>query len=386
MKLGKNIFGAVLAAALCGTAVIGTTAEARPLRFAIGHPPNSDSHKAGQVYAEALKEYSGGALTARVFPLSLLSAAETSAGVRDGIADIGFLLTPYFPAEYPHTNLIADSSMLLRLLDGNIRGKENMAYVGAMAEYMFFHCPECNAEFGRQNQVFTGNAASSSYGLHCTVPVKSEADLRGKRMRASGSQWSRWAAYVGATPVTISVNESLEALSQGVIDCDINSAPELINFGLIDAVKHTTMGVPAGIFAGVAGTNVNADTWRKLGTEERRALLRAGAVFAAEATYNYRQREEEALAAAKKKGIGLHEPDAALVEKTQAFIESDLKTIAAHYAKTYGVKDGEQRLAAFQQILQRWIELVQPVESREALAELYWTEVFSKVDPDKHGM
>src|SRR5690625_22715 len=241
MKLMSKVRGIVLTVLLCCSAVVGTSAEARQLRFAIGHPPNSDSHKAGKAYADAVKEYSDGKLTARVYPLSLLSVAETSAGVRDGIADIGFLLTPYFPAEYPHTNLIADSSMLLRLLDSRVYGKENMAYVGAMAEYIFFHCSECIAEFSRQNQVFTGNAASSSYGLHCTMPVKSETDLRGKRMRASGSQWSRWAAHVGATPVTISVNESLEALSQGVIDCDINSAPELINFGLIDAIKHTTM-------------------------------------------------------------------------------------------------------------------------------------------------
>jgi len=42
-------------------------------------------------------------------------------------------------------------------------------------------------------------------------------------------------------------------------------------------------------------------------------------------------------------------------------------------------------IAAFRPLLQRWATLIQDVESPDQLADLYWTEVFSKVDPSTYG-
>ncbi|SET86911.1 C4-dicarboxylate TRAP transporter substrate-binding protein [Marinobacter segnicrescens] len=384
-KLLKSVIGLTAIPLIGGVLAGPAVSETRELRYAMGHPPGSFVVDAGQAYADAVGEYSNGELSVKVYAMSLLNMAETSAGLRDGIADIGFVLTPYFPAEYPHTNLLSESSMLLRLYGDKIVGKEGLAYIGAMSEFVFNHCPECNEEFAEQNQVYTGQTGGSSYGLVCRTPVKSLDDLKGKRMRVGAGNWSRWVESVGGVGITMSANEMNEALSQGVVDCIVLSAPEIHNFGLTEAVTDITMAVPGGIFT-TAGTNVNADVWRSLTEDQRRAMLHAATVEAAQIPFVYHQREDEVLDGLRERGVGFHDADDELVEVTQTFIEQDMDTLATHYSEKYGVERSAEMLSDFRPILDKWVELVQEIDSVDSLADLYWEEVFSKVDVSSHGL
>src|SRR5690625_7700605 len=110
MFLPKRSFFLTFTAFLFLSLLAASQVQAKTLRYAIGHPPSSFVVQAGEKYAEALEEYSNGELSVRIFALSLLNMAETSAGLRDGITDVGFVLTPYFPAEYPHNNKIGRAS------------------------------------------------------------------------------------------------------------------------------------------------------------------------------------------------------------------------------------------------------------------------------------
>jgi TRAP-type C4-dicarboxylate transport system substrate-binding protein len=351
----------------------------------MGHPPSSFVVDAGKAYAEAVEKYSGGELSIKVYAMSLLNMAETSAGLRDGIADIGFVLTPYFPSEFPHTNLLSESSMLLRLYGDRIEGKEGLAYIGAMSEFIFNHCVECNREFAEQNQVYTGHTGGSSYGLVCRTPVKSLDDLKGKRMRVGAGNWSRWVEEVGGTGITMSANEMNEALGQGVVDCIVLAAPEIHNFGLTENITDITMEVPGGIFT-TAGTNVNAEIWRSLTEDQRRAMLHAATVEAAQIPFVYHEKEAEVLDELRERGVNFHQAESKLIELTQTFIEKDMNTIAQHYSEQYGVERGKEMLAEFKPILDKWVDLVQDIDSVDTLADLYWTEVFSKVDVSSHGL
>lgn len=373
------------AIAAAATFALPAQAQTRELRYAIGQPPSALPVIGGQELAKAVAKVSEGKLTVKVYAMSLLNMAETSAGLRDGMADIGFVLTPYFPAEYPHTNLISEASMMLRLMGDKVRGKEGLAYIPAMTEFIFTKCPECHQEFAKQNQVYTGHVGGSSYGLICNKPVKSEADMKGKRFRVGAANWSRWVTQMGGSPVTMSANEMLEALKQGVVDCIVLSSPEIRNFGLTEVVTDISMGAPGGIFS-TAGSNVNMKVWRNLSTEQRSALLRGAAVAAANVPFAYHRVESEVLEQMKKRGARLHETDPALVQKSLAFIEQDMKTIADYFASKHGVKRGSQMLSEFRAILTKWSELVQNVNTEDQYADLYWREVFSKVNPATYGM
>ncbi len=139
-------------------------------------------------------------------------------GVRDGIADMTMALTPYFLSEFPNTNFVTELASLSEVVKGD-RDRMVFAYTGAIMEYVPFNCDACVQEFAAQNQIYTSGAATPPDMLQCTKPVTSAEDLKGARVPAGGAFWNRWVEAMGTTPVSISVNETFEALNQGVIGC-----------------------------------------------------------------------------------------------------------------------------------------------------------------------
>jgi TRAP-type transport system periplasmic protein len=363
--------------------VAAVAADARELTFAIGHPPGSYLIAGGEAFAETLAAESGGSLTAKVFPMSLLSMAETSAGLREGLADMGTVMSTYFTAEFPHTNMILDASMMLGGMGPEAASVAGLAYAAAMAEFVLLHCPECNAEFAAENQVYTGAAGTPGYALNCTRPVVTMEDLAGARLRIGGANWARWSGAVGATPVTMSGNEMLEALAQGVLDCIILSVPDVQNFGMGASVKHITTGAPGGVYV-ASLTNMNRDTWADLSEDERRAVMKAVARAAAISTWAYQAGQDEVLSKVQASGVTVHQADPAVIAKTAEFAATDRTALVGLYADK-GVTRGEEMLTEFQALLEKWVGLTQGVSDADALADLYWTALYSKVDVATHG-
>lgn len=364
--------------------MLGTAASARELTYAIGHPPGSYLVQGGEAFAETVAKESGGAVSAKVFPMSLLNMAETSAGLREGLADMGAVMSTYFTAEYPSTNLILDASMLLNTMGDAARGVEGPAYAGAMAEFILTKCPECNAEFAAQNQVYTGAAGTPGYALNCTKPVVTMDDLKGARLRIGGANWARWSQAMGATPVTMSGNEMLEALAQGVLDCIILSVPDVQNFGMGASVKHITLGAPGGVYV-ASLSNMNKDSWIELSEADRTAVFKGVARASAVATWAYQTGEASGLDKVKSGGVQVHQADPAVMQASAAFVESDLASMI-ETAKGKGVPRAAEMIAEFKPLLEKWVGLTKGVDSADKLADLYWTELYSKVDVAKHGM
>lgn len=113
-------------------------------------------------------------------------------------------------------------------------------------------------------------------------------DLNGKRLRHGGANWSRWAVAMNASPVSMSVNEMYEGISQGVLDCTIQSTPELTIFKMMDVVSHITTGVPGGAY-GAASNSINRDFWQSLNRNQREAVMYGTAATSADITWAYAQ-------------------------------------------------------------------------------------------------
>lgn len=372
---------AIAAVALGLMSSISAPAMAESLNFAYGYPENSAIGIGVADYKKAVEERSGGSLSITGFPMSLLSLSETSPGVRDGLADVGFVLTPYLPAEYS-TNLFLHELNLLITLAENPTGKEPLAYTGAMLEYTFNECPECMAEYKAQNQVFTGGGVTPLYNLLCKdVQITSVADLAGKRLRAGGAGFVRFAEKFGAQGVRLPVNEVYEGLDQGILDCAMNSAPELTNYNLHEVVTDITLGVPGGAFAGVSSANINAGRWKSLTNEQRDALLWGGAQMTASTTWGFYSDDTVAIQNAKDKGINILQPDSELAAAVKDFAREDLAIVSDLFRDTYGVERANEITAEFKPILEKWYGLVSDIESKEQLTQLYWDEVISKIDP-----
>lgn len=358
-------------------AIFSSMATAKTLRYATGHPPQSDGHLSAELYAKAVERESDGELKVRVFPMSLLSYGETPSGVRDGLADIGMVLGPYFPQEYPSMNLAAEATMLLNV-SGVGSPRDSYVYTGVMLDYIFLNCDECHREFDRQNQVFTSIGSSSRYILMCTKEVSSVDHFRGARMRSAGPMWSRWIAGMGATDISMPGNEMREALGQGVIDCASTSLPELTNLGLMETVTHLVPELPGGVFAGAAIGQVNKDTWNSLTDSQRMALYKAGSIYAAEISYMYNQSAIEALEEAVRTGKVIVEPNEALINASNELIESDMGRLSQLYKDRFGFEGTDEKIELIKELVQKWDNIIGEIDSPEELSEIYWSEVYSK--------
>lgn len=374
-----------LAAAIAAAAIAGQAAAKERLNFAYGYPNTSAIGIAVDDYAAAVAERSGGEIDVTGFAMSLLSLPETSPGVRDGLADVGFVLPPYYPAEYSTNLFLHEMNLLINLVE-NPTGKEPLAFSGAMLEYTFKNCPECLAENAAQNQVYTGGGVTPLYNLLCKdVAVTSIEDLKGLRLRAGGAGFVRFAEAFGAQGVRLPVSEAYEALDQGIIDCAMLSAPELTNYNLYEVVTDITLAVPGGAFAGVSSSNINADRWKAMSDDNREALLWGGSHMTADVTWNFYTDDSAAIADARERGIKFHEADAELIAAVKEFSRTDLETVSGLFQDTYGVARSSEIAADFAPLLEKWNGLVVDVDSSDALQQLFWNEVISKVDPATYG-
>jgi len=386
MSMTQWVSRALIPATVVAGLTLTTVTQARELGYALGFPPNSAAADAAKTFANKLAAASDGGLTIKNYPLSLLNLAEMSDGVRDGMADIGNVLTPYFPRQYPHANMAAELTMLLTMSD-KARGRQGMAYVGAMGEFLVLNCPDCAQDFINEGQVYLPMGATPEYQLLCTTPVRTVADLDGKRLRVAGAQWSRWASHFGASGVSLSGNEVYEALDQGVVDCTVQSNPELGNFGLKDVVTDITLGIPGGVFSG-GSLSVSTSVWKSLETGHRTDLLQAASHLMADMTWRYQTYGDRDLEEAREAGVTLHEPTEALVEASREFVEEDIKHIADNYTTEYGIENAEAKIETLRPIVEKWLDLIDSadLENSEDLAQIYWDEILSKVDVKQYGI
>ncbi len=381
-----SVLGRALAAAVIGVAIAGavtTNASAKTLKAAVGLATSSAQYYAFERFAEYVGKNSD--VKIKVFSMSLLNLKETPPGVRDGIADMGFVLPPYYPAEYAENNLVANLSMLSTT--GRQVESPGAAMAGATSEYTYFHCPECLVEYKKENQIYLGTGASPTYIMLCTKPLRTLEDLKGKKYRSGAANFGRWAEHFGGIKVSIPGNDVYEALGQGVIDCAMLSATELTNLSLFDLVKFVTRRIPGGVYSGVATNNVNVDTWRKLTTEQRAVFLKGAAKINADLTWKYYSDAKKNLDASPAKGIEVIEPGKEIMDKSNEFVKGDVQVIAEQAKKDYGLTNVEAKIVKITELVEKWKELTKDVaDDPEALAKIYWDQIFSKLDPATFGM
>lgn len=117
--------------------------------------------------------------------------------------------------------------------------------------------PYLAAEFEKKHNLkLLGFGTYHAQVVYCRDAFGSIADLKGRKIRASGASQQVFVQYIGASPMNIAFAEVQPALSQGVIDCAITGAlsgykskwyesakfisPMPFNFGLIASIANLT--------------------------------------------------------------------------------------------------------------------------------------------------
>ncbi len=303
---------------------------------------------------------------------ALLGAKPTLSGVRDGIADVGMMAMTYFPAEFPHAQLVADMGLST---------PSNLAAMMAATEFNLLHCQECLDEYLAQNIVYTGTYSTSPYTVISNQPVRSVEDFSGKKMRVPGSLWSRWARSVDGIEVNVPSSEMYEGLDKGALDIAIQAPGALRSYSLWDTAKYVTL-LNLGTYHSLSLMSWNRDTWRDMSDEERRMMLDEAARAGLDATLEYTIADDEVLDLAGEHGVEIIEPSPELVSQKEAFVAQDVETIIANARDTYGIADAEAKVAKLQELIAKWDGIVEEVgaTNRDALLERFRTEVYDKLD------
>lgn len=372
-----------VALAVC-CAVGASAIQAETLRYSYGYPKQSTVGMVADDWADAIREKTGGDLQIRNFPMALLTLSEAGPGLRDGLADIAYVVGAYAPKDYSRYMLMQDLMLTLNLRE--LTGKESLAYAGAVVEYTIKNCPDCLDQFAAQNQVYLSGATSSLNTLMCTRPVQTLDDMRGLKVRFALAGVLRYLGSVGSVALTFPANESFEGLSQGVAHCTVLSMPDLTNMGLQGVVSNITTGFPFGLASSVAVGNVNKEVWAGLDSSKRAALIWGASILSADISWGYYSDAITNEALARDSGINLVQADADLVKSLRDFAEADTATVIDYYRSNYGISDAAEMVAGFGALLDTWVELVQPVSSREELRELFWQRVYKDLDPDSYGL
>lgn len=328
-------------------------------------------------FAKKVAEETDGEINFTVFSAgSLLPPASSLQGVRDGIAQVTYHAGTYTPSELPIDNLI-----------GNMAFYNTDPLVMAFASTEFgLTNPAQLAEWKANGVVYGGGYSTSQYFMQCNTPVRTLADIKGKRLRMAGGAWSRFAEFVGAVPVSMPSSEMYTGLDAGSLDCAVAAADALDSFSLKDVVTDMNTLAIGNYYAGFEW-GYNVAFWQSISPENRRVLFNEMAYYLAEHRIAFDKDVEKAVNSAKENGMAVAEPDQALKDALAEFVVADEATLIAN-AKDRGVKDPEAILTEFKALVDKWDGLLANADTTDvdALAALARSEIYDKLDETTYGV
>lgn len=374
----KEKFARIIAAGalalMAGTAFSKTT-----IRASSWHPPKHPGVVGGYVpFMDYVKQASKGDIDFKFWSGgALLGATDTLPGIRNDVADIGVLALTYFPAEFPYFQLISDLAML---------SSNPPAVAAAVTELVTLHCEPCRKDFTDKGLVFTSSYSTTPYTLIAKTPLKTPADLQGKKFRSAGTVWDRWTQHVGGTSVNVSAAEMFEALDRGGVDVAVFSPSALQSYSLWDVAKYDVM-LPLGTYAAMSLFTMNQDFWKDLTDDQRRILLDGSAVGAIGVTFEYMNSDEAAMKLAAEHQVNILEPGQELLDQREAFVEKDLVQVAAIAKERYRINDAEKWIEQYRELLKKWDGIVEQTGGdRQKLVKAMQDEIYAKIDPSSYGM
>ncbi len=312
----RAVLGALAAPALLGSA------RAQPVRLRFAHPhPESDSwHRAALLFANQVKERSGGALQVQVFPNGALGSDPTIiAAARGGSLDLVLTGNPFFTGLAPKLNvldlpfLFRDRRHVAAVLDGRIGAQLKGELEGSNLQVLGFW------DIGFRNVTNSRRA------------IATPADIRGLKIRTTPNPAHIKAfQLLGANPVPMPFTELFTAMETRTVDGQENPTTLILNARFYEVQRYLSLtrhAYTAGLFV------MAKQRWDSL-PEAQRTIVQQ---VAAEVTPQQRQMNEDAEASSvaelKRRGMqAVEQPDRA------AFAAIVTEEVRRDFASRFGAE------------------------------------------------
>ncbi|MCR8548142.1 TRAP transporter substrate-binding protein DctP [Salipiger sp. P9] len=354
--------------------------RAETFRAATYMPPGEALAIAFAWWADEIGPATGGALDFQFFSSgSLVPAKSVLQSVGDGVAHAGFAYSGYTPSETPVTEAIAGFSF------------SDAPYIVLAAAYADFimNDPEGYNDWRRHGVIPFGGFATPKYDLLCnTDPLRSLADLKGRKVRFPGGPMSQFGTALGMIPVNIPSSEAYQAQQTGQVDCSSMRPGMIIAVPMDDITKSVTH-LATGLTFASPFMILNADMWARITPEQRRIYLDTLARTMAKAQGEYARQYETTLNDAPEMGIEVVEPD----EEVKAVIRewvANYRPVALETARTtHGIADPEALFERFQGYIDKWEPILAGVENlrdEDALTAVFKEHLTDKLDVEVFGI
>lgn len=365
-----------LVAAAASAALLVHTAAAKELTVGNYLPPSHYTNPYGlEPLAAAVKKASKGDLTLKLFPGGQLYDAQRSlSGIGGGISDAGLVVPLFARSELRSAILVTDLVFST---------PNPLVSAAASTEMILLHCPECQADYKKHGALFLAGYSTVSYSLMCKPPIRTLADMRGKKTRAVGAQ-GQLAAAMGGVPVSIPMTEAVEAMQRGAIDCIIGPISWLTGYPGTDEVVHHILRYPFGMSGGLGFFVMNTNSWHGLSRAQKKAILDSlpGAISEVMlvGTYGDVARAEKV---AKKRGITITDGGADFAKLTADFAKKN-EAAAIARATRLGVKDAQKIADTYHHVVAKWEKIMAKIGNNQAAyTKALHDEIYAKIDPDK---
>lgn len=369
----RTMFAALAAAGI--VAGLSQTASGRDLVYGSYLPPkhNVNTYGLAPLFEELKPDIpwnlvSGG---------QLFSGKATLKSVGYGAADAGVVIPAYVQSALKN----AFTSMDMMTL-----GADPLVMNAAVMDTFVNDCPQCLADYEKSGTVLLATYAVGEWSLLCRDKVTSLDDIKGKRVRTTGAL-GRWAESMGATPVSMTSGDMIEAIARGQLDCIFGSFAWLKAYPIEDSVKS--------IYAIRRGATtvslfvMNRDSWKDLGADKQKLMLKnMPATIARTMIDGYMGDDLKAQALAKKMDISVVKPEDKAYQIYKEFQARDADVVVER-AKKRGAKNPQQIVDSILKSYGEWEKKLAGLDRSDlkklsdAYAKALWDDIYSKIDPAK---
>lgn len=325
-----------------------------------------------EIFADITEATNGEVTWELIVGGQLADGQGTLPAVEDRMMDAGLAIAAYAPSVVPH---------LAFLYSIVVPGDDVVSLAAAATETIFQDCPGCLADMQSSNAIPFGGYSNAVNSLMCTRPVATLADMDGLRIRANGG-FADMVAAAGATPMALTLAETVTVLQRGGMECVVGAAEWLATYSYGDSAKFVS-GAGLGSSSPALGLYLNRDAFHDLSPEGQDAVFRASAKLSIMQTLgNFVIKNAESLQNQ--------------IDTNGVQIVPPADDLAAHFA-TYPLGDRDARIAAGNQLgvqdpaavydaymanVEKWRAITAEVgQDVDALAARLYDEVFADLDP-----
>lgn len=211
----------------------GTQYDKVTLKLSCNGTDIANDTRMAKLFAEKVKEKSGGAVTVNVFPNDQLASGNMSKGLEllcDGTVDL----------DIHSTSIIAnlDNRMMVSTLPWLFKDYQSAedAFFGKGGEFL-------NTVLSEKGLTYLGAVHNGFKAMTCGKhAIKSPEDLKGLKIRIPGGDFfSAFYTAFGASPQAMSWGEVFTALQQGTIDGHDNSLSTINSANVQEVQKYITI-------------------------------------------------------------------------------------------------------------------------------------------------